>query len=173
MDAERTINEQPLSNLPERVKGNHCKKWKMNDIQTNYYYVTLAAIERIFVYSVKFNPSLPADNTKQRLELLKAASQISDNIVNPVLTSSNIFSLAPPKQDLFEVPSGNFRITIKKVKVIEPKNNGKVDDIDNQKIEGPHPYPWPFGPHPYPWPFPLPFPEPCPPNPNPKFEGAN
>ena len=126
MDAERIINEQPLSNLPERVKGNHCKKWKMNDIQTNYYYVTLAAIERIFVYSVKFNPSLPADNTKQRLELLKAASQISDNIVNPVLTSSNIFSLAPPKQDLFEVPSGNFRITIKKVKVIEPKNNEQV-----------------------------------------------
>lgn len=58
--------------LPKRIKGKHLNTFKDYSILTNYYPVKVAAgIEEIHIFKVIFNPMVPADNIKKRLDLLQ------------------------------------------------------------------------------------------------------
>lgn len=67
-----------LSTLPTRNKGAYSETFRTNPIQTNYYRVDTPSIQKIYIYRVKFNPQIEADNTKLRLSLLdKSSKQIN------------------------------------------------------------------------------------------------
>lgn len=59
--------------LPARKRGSYSEKFKPLDILTNYYSVKLGKMDKIHIFSVKFNPQVPADNIPKRLGLLREA----------------------------------------------------------------------------------------------------
>lgn len=87
-------------NLPRRIKGKHLSTFRDYRIDTNYISVRISQpIEEIYIYKVVFTPKLPADNIRERLNLLqKGLPEIRSFIPSPVLSGSNIYSLKPPSQ---------------------------------------------------------------------------
>ena len=83
--------------LPTRPKGTYDSRFKTLEILTNYYSVALDKMEEIHIFSVKFDPPIPADNIQKRLGLLKESLPIlSEFIQKPIITASNIYSLSSP-----------------------------------------------------------------------------
>ena len=110
-----------LSLLPTRQRGSYSNEhFRTSDILTNYYRVEISNIKTICIFSVKFEPSIPPDSTRQRVQLLnKALPEIAKYIDNPVISSMNLFSVTPSKETKFEVKAESYNITIKQVKKIE------------------------------------------------------
>lgn len=89
---------QGLLQLPRRVKGPHMDNFKKVRIVANHYYLEAKKMEKIVIFSVKFTPTIPDDNSKLRRQILdKLKPQLSANIPNPVLCGRNIFALSEPK----------------------------------------------------------------------------
>ena len=83
-----------FSRLPAR---SYSSKFRTSDILTNYYKVDIA---NIYIFALKFEPSIPADSTKKRLSLLtEAIPELKKHIENPVFSSTNIFSTCPSKTE--------------------------------------------------------------------------
>ena len=89
-----------FSRLPARQRGSYSSKFRTTDILTNYYKVDIANIKTIYIFALKFEPSIPADSTKKRLSLLtEAIPELKKHIENPVFSSTNIFSTCPSKTE--------------------------------------------------------------------------
>jgi hypothetical protein len=85
---------RPLVNLPSRRKGTHSDSFKSTRIISNHYYVELKQIDQISIFSVKYDPFIPHDNSQLRNTLLKNAfEQISADIKKPIASGMNIYSL--------------------------------------------------------------------------------
>lgn len=96
-------------------------------LTTNHYKVELAPFENIFIFSVKFNPSIAFDNRVLRVQLLnQAMPEIQNVITKPVISGMNIYSIAPPAIAEFAVKLDSHEIKLKQVKVIKFKENPKL-----------------------------------------------
>lgn len=114
--------------LPPRVRGNHTTTFKNFRITSNHYYVAVKeTIKNIYIYSVKFSPQIPSDNTKLRMDILKAISpQIQQQIPNPVLSGYNVFSSEAPQQAEQDYMYNQYAIKIKQVKVYNLSGDPKL-----------------------------------------------
>ena len=56
--------------LPPRVRGIQTSKFKPIKLITNHYFVSMQPMKKIFIFSVRFNPFIPQDNTHLRTKLL-------------------------------------------------------------------------------------------------------
>jgi hypothetical protein len=91
--------QSTLLELPKRVSGSHSNKFATIKILTNHCYVTVKDIQQIFIYSVKFTPMIPFDNTDLRMKLLnQRLSEIKLQIDKPVISGTNIYSILPPTE---------------------------------------------------------------------------
>jgi hypothetical protein len=60
-------NQTNILSLPERNRGKHTQKFKVLSITTNHFQVSVKEnLKQIFIFSVKFDPRIPSDNTKLR-----------------------------------------------------------------------------------------------------------
>ena len=65
----------------------------------NHYILEAKKMEKIVIFSVKFTPFIPDDNSRLRNQLLeKLKSRIGEVIKNPVFSGKNIFSLCDPQE---------------------------------------------------------------------------
>jgi hypothetical protein len=86
--------QRQLAPLPNRVRGPHSGTFASATIYSNHYFVELKSIEKIVIFSVRFSPMIPHDNTKLRNELITGLMpSIQCNISNPVVSGMNIYSL--------------------------------------------------------------------------------
>lgn len=88
-----------ITQLPVRVRGRHSSNFKKARIVANHYYLDVEKVEKVVIFSAKFTPFIPSDNTKLRRQILdKLRPQLSNNIKNPVMCGNNIYSLEEAKQ---------------------------------------------------------------------------
>ena len=77
---------EPKAPLARRIKGKHLISFKDYNIETNYYKVKIAEqIEEIHIFKVMFTPSIPADNTKLRMNLLERGMPEIKNFICKIL----------------------------------------------------------------------------------------
>ena len=87
--------EKKIPDLPKRLRGKHLSTFKDIRIETNYHYVKLnAPSEDIYIYKIKFEPGIPADNTQLRLALLQRALPDIRAFIR------TIFFMQPPRSSL-------------------------------------------------------------------------
>jgi hypothetical protein len=97
-DSREEAKSQGLLQLPRRVRGTHIGKFRKVKVVANHYYLDAKKMDKIVIFSVKFTPSIPDDNSKLRRQLLeRLRPQLAANIPNPVLCGRNIYALAEPK----------------------------------------------------------------------------
>ena len=82
-----TENTGQVNILPIRVRGKYSKKFNDIDVISNHYKVKVAPFEKIVIFRIKITPTIPADNRKQREEILK---KISNDLKTMISTSSII-----------------------------------------------------------------------------------
>lgn len=87
-----------LYQLPNRNRGNHSSNFRKIKVVSNHYHLDTKKMEKIVIFSVKFTPFIPDDNSKLRRQLLeKVKPKITQNINNPVFSGKNIYTLTDPK----------------------------------------------------------------------------
>ena len=70
---------------------------------------------------------IPRDNRQKRKELLQACwSDLQAMIPNPAICGMNLISNKEPKQDSAEFQVKEYKVSIKKVKTIDAKNDPKT-----------------------------------------------
>ncbi len=114
----------PLLVLPTRNRGKHTEKFKANPVITNFFRVSAKPIEKIFIFSVKFFPQIPSDNSHLRMKLLnEILSQIKEQIPMPVLSGMNIYSTSSPTSIEQEYKCNEYKIKVKQVKLYDVSGN--------------------------------------------------
>lgn len=87
-----------LYQLPRRNRGNHSSNFRKIKVVSNHYLLDAKTPDKIVIFSIKFSPFIPDDNSKLRRQLLeKVKPKISQNINNPVFSGKNIYTLSDPK----------------------------------------------------------------------------
>jgi hypothetical protein len=67
-------------------------------VLSNHYYLSIKKMEKIVIFSIKYTPFIPDDNSRLRMQLLdKSKKKISEQIKNPIFSGRNIFSLSEGK----------------------------------------------------------------------------
>lgn len=85
---------KPMVKLPARRKGPHSDRFNTTRVISNHYFVELRQIDLITIFSVKYDPFIPHDNTHLRNELLSGIyDKISKDIPKPILSGLNIYSV--------------------------------------------------------------------------------
>jgi len=70
---------------------------------------------------------IPRDNRIKRKEILQSAwPEINNMISNPAICGMNLISNKEPREDFKEIQANEYKVTIKKVKVIDARNDTKT-----------------------------------------------
>jgi hypothetical protein len=84
MEIEKNLNEHSLAVLPQRARGSYTDNFRSIGVVSNHYEVKLTeSFDRLYIFSVKFDPMIPRDNRQKRKEILQYAwPEITSNICN-------------------------------------------------------------------------------------------
>lgn len=84
----------------------------------------VAKFEKIYIFSLRFNPMIPADNRQLRNSIIdQALPSIKQFITNPVISGMNIFTVAEPREVNKEITVDQYTLLVKQVKVFDIKEN--------------------------------------------------
>lgn len=62
--------------MPKRTKGSYTDSFRTMDVVSNHFEVKITEnFEKLFIFSIKFDPMIPRDNRQKRKDLLQAAWQ--------------------------------------------------------------------------------------------------
>jgi hypothetical protein len=59
-----------LHSLPTRIRGDHAKNFRKIKVISNHYYLEVQKMDKIVIFSVRYTPFIPDDNSRLRMELL-------------------------------------------------------------------------------------------------------
>lgn len=110
------------------MRGSHTNTFRTIRTTSNHYFVAVKDnIKNIFIYSVRFTPQIPSDNSKLRMEILRDIHpQIQQQIPNPVLSGFNVFSTEAPYQAEQDYAHSQYTVKIKQVKVYNLSGDPKM-----------------------------------------------
>lgn len=116
-----------LYELPKRIRGDHSKNFRKIKVLSNHYFLEVKKMEKIVIFSIKYTPFIPDDNSKLRNQLLeKIKRRIEEKIKNPVFSGNNIFSLDDPTDKQMTFEQDSYQISIRQVKTYDCKTNPKL-----------------------------------------------
>jgi hypothetical protein len=84
-------------------------------------------MDQIFIFSVRFNPMIPFDNSHLRNKLLtQIIGEVKTQISNPVISGMNIYSTSEPTLPEKDYTANEYTVKVKQVKVYKIKGNPKM-----------------------------------------------